>query len=64
MLGQILFKIFIKDIHSGTECTFSKSADGIKPTGAVVTLEGRDTIQRDLGRLEEWLCKIHEVQQS
>ena len=41
-------------MDSGIECTLSKFADNTKLTGAVDMLEERDTVQRDLERLERW----------
>ncbi|KAJ7408952.1 hypothetical protein WISP_117657 [Willisornis vidua] len=46
--------IFFGDRDSRFEYTFSKFTDNTKLWGGVNMLEGRNDIQRDLGRLEGW----------
>ncbi|KAJ7423205.1 hypothetical protein WISP_34645 [Willisornis vidua] len=43
------------DGDSGIECTLCKFADASRLIGVVDTTEGLDTIQRDLGKLKEWV---------
>jgi len=55
-LGTALFNIFVGDMDSEIERTLSKLANDTKLCGAVDMLEGRDAIQRNLNRLERWVC--------
>ncbi|CAM5135856.1 unnamed protein product, partial [Natator depressus] len=54
VLGPVLFNIFINDLDDGMDCNLSKFADDSKLWGEVDKLEDRDTVQSDLGKLEDW----------
>jgi len=63
ILGPVLFNIFIDDIDRWIECTLSKFADNPKQSGAVGTLEGQDTTQRHLDKMEWWArMNVQQVQ--
>lgn len=53
ILEPMLFNIFIIDIDSGIEYTIGMFADNTKLSGAVDTIQGRDTIQRGLDVLKK-----------
>lgn len=52
----MLIHVFINDIDNEIGYSLRKSADDIKFCVAVDSLGGRDAIQRDPDRLEEWIC--------
>ena len=55
VLRSMLFNIFPGNVESWIECTLSKFAGDTKLSGLVDMLEGRDTTQRVLDRLEKWV---------
>ena len=54
MLGLVLFNVFTNDLDTAMDCTLSKFANGTKLGGAMDSLEGRESLQRALDRLESW----------
>lgn len=63
--GPVLFSILTAHMDSRIECSLGKFAGWQQVCGAADTLQGRDTIQRDLDRLESWadtnLMKFNKV---
>lgn len=54
VLGPELFKMFVGNMDSETECTLSKAVYHTKLCHLLDTLQEREAIQRHLGRLERW----------
>lgn len=50
ILGPVFFNIINNNIYSG----ISMSVDDTNLSGAADKIEGKDTIQRDLDKLEKW----------
>jgi len=52
VLGPVFFNIFVGNADSDIACILNKFANETKVCGVLDTQDGRDAIQRDLGRLE------------
>lgn len=56
ILEPTVFNIFINNTDSVIVCTPSKFSGDTKFSDLAELLEGRDAVQSDLERLEEWAC--------
>lgn len=53
-----LFNLFVGDMDSRINCTFSKFTDDTKLHIVVNILEGKCAIQRNLNRLKRWALEL------
>ena len=54
VLGPMLFNQFISELDNGVKSNLFKFTDDTKIWGEVSTLVGRERLQQDLDRLQEW----------
>lgn len=57
-MGPVLFKIFMNYLDAGTDRISIKFADDTRG-GVVDSLEGREGLQRDLDKLDDWATTKH-----
>ena len=56
-VGLVLFNLFVADLDSAVECTFSKFVGDTNFCDVVNTVKIRDAIQRDRDKLQRWVCE-------
>ncbi|KAJ7407696.1 hypothetical protein WISP_125175 [Willisornis vidua] len=61
VLGPVLFNIFINYLKDALEEILNKFADNTKLGGAVDSFKGREVLQRDLDKLEDWAITNHRM---
>ncbi|KAJ7415398.1 hypothetical protein WISP_78363 [Willisornis vidua] len=55
----LLFNIFINDLDTGLQGILTKLADDKERVEAIDSLKGREALQRDLDKLEDWEITNH-----
>ena len=52
----VVFNLFVTDLDSAVECTFSKFLGDTNFCDVVNTIKRRDATQRDPDKLQRWVC--------